>query len=363
MSIPQAQCVTGKYCYPAPGDSIQMANQYIMLWNPYYNPFFVQKIVDIYFYDTYDTRTPVASFLNINNGDGSFGFEPNYSWFVYAPNDQPAQRSFAFSIVPHGSDPIPPDSGSFFIFATLTPTNPNSNPDPTVTSIITINDNSSRLSNGAIIAISICSFILLVLIIFALLLIRRRKSRAASDREGNLPDYPKDKTQNDSTFPSQNSDSPLLYPAAGPARFASDSNLEAPHYYNFERSASIDNPAHLFNPIIMDSPKAIALGIRNSTRTNSLSSYSHNASAPDLHEENVDINRIKKELLNVMDKAPVEDLGDPNPEFHNFNHSAKLETWREEAAQERLNRTLAEENSVLHSAQHKSKESDPDLQS
>ncbi|PVZ97219.1 hypothetical protein BB558_006821 [Smittium angustum] len=132
MSVQEESCLIGKYCSPTKNDSWETGKQYQIVWNPTYPSFNVVGQVDVYIYNSFNTRTPIVKFSGINNGDGTFVVTPETNWFKTITNSNNKKQnidssthktkiSISFQVVPNGSISTGPDSESFTLYNSSIP--------------------------------------------------------------------------------------------------------------------------------------------------------------------------------------------------------------------------------------------------
>ncbi|PVU97015.1 hypothetical protein BB561_000812 [Smittium simulii] len=360
-------CSTGKYCSPDTSTTWALNSQNFIIWNRYYAPFAVQQRVDVYIYDTYNTRDPIAKFIGIENGTGTLGVTPNPSWFKYALSSFAQKRAFVFTVTPNGTPPDIPDSQPFYIIGSSNPNAPTPFPTgfssptsssallststvsstmdsstidssttdssttdsstittsfsatstssnvTTATTILTKTENdflNQSLPTKSKVLIAVFSTLFLLLLILLMMIIILRKKRTNKEKyQREL--YNTESAHKEDSLSSRASGVPLMPAVVNYNGSTSYSEIDQKAFNNIKNGdSSVRNSyAHSREPAIMDSPRAVVPGVGFSTRTGSSSSISKFSYVPNSHNINSSKNSIN---IRNHKSTPVNHLQDIN---------------------------------------------------
>ncbi|KAJ1661662.1 hypothetical protein IW140_005492 [Coemansia sp. RSA 1813] len=403
-----SDCSTVQYCTQA-NQALNYGNQYILNWNNKMPPLNSQSQVTVSVYSTYDLANPIYHKTNIDNSNGQTALQPDASWFSrYTGSDDSVGESqtIYFAVYLQGNDP-PAVSSMLQLKLTATPeqyqeiqqilhsdastanaekssssasSGASAESTDTTTTMTTTTDNSqasseasltldmellssatqadsntssvgesngdgrSGLSDGAIAGIVVGSVIGLLLLLLLLLLpvyLRRRRSkRLLTKTGGGASGGPGGDADTESATSEHEGGAPAMaVPAA--ARHTSDEkrqHLDTPlllgNRPNNSSSFTSHDDGSTYQPLSLESPRVL-MHMPSSTRSAGVN--------PEAGLSTDDARQIGDSFRDALRKPP------PISDEDEDDVLEEDPGWRERVANERMQRELEQEASVIRS--------------
>ncbi|KAJ1902693.1 hypothetical protein LPJ81_003464 [Coemansia sp. IMI 209127] len=118
-----SDCSSVQYCTQS-NQALNYESQYIVSWNNQLSPLNSQSMVTVSVYSTYDLTTPIYTQTNIDNANGQISLQPDATWFSrYTGSDDSVgeDQTIYFAVYLQGNDP-PAASSMLQLRLTATPT-------------------------------------------------------------------------------------------------------------------------------------------------------------------------------------------------------------------------------------------------